>query len=149
MPEKLTFTIAGDPAGWQRAGINFSTGAHYTQGQTKTLETLVAWEYRRKYKDRMFPLRTPIALIIRAYLPIPPSKRKSERERMIKDEIRPTVKPDWDNIGKLISDALNGVAYADDKDIVFGAVQKAYSSKPRTVVTLWEFIDERGLAENE
>ena len=68
---------------------------------------------------------------------------------MLKDEIRPTVKPDWDNIGKLISDALNGVAYADDKDIVFGAVQKAYSSKPRTVVTLWEFIDERGLAENE
>ena len=33
---------------------------------------------------------------------------------MICDEISPTKKPDWDNIGKIVSDALNKFAYKDD-----------------------------------
>lgn len=57
---------------------------------------------------------------------------------MISGEIRPTVKPDWDNIGKLIADALNGIAYDDDKCIVDAMVRKFYSTDPRTVVILQE-----------
>ena len=33
---------------------------------------------------------------------------------MLEHRIRPTVKPDLDNVAKLIYDALNGVAWYDD-----------------------------------
>lgn len=33
-------------------------------------------------------------------------------------------KPDWDNAGKLVSDALNGIAYADDSQITLSTVRK-------------------------
>ena len=73
-----------------------------------------------------------------AYLPIPKSTSKKNRQQMIDGVIRPTVKPDWDNIGKLIADALNKVAYDDDKCIVDSQVRKFYSEHPRTVVILQE-----------
>ena len=48
-------------------------------------------------------------------------------------------KCDWDNVGKAVSDALNGVAYLDDDQIVRGCVTRRYASKSepaRTVVTI-------------
>lgn len=48
-------------------------------------------------------------------------------------------KSDWDNVGKAVSDALNGVAYLDDDQIVVGRVTRRYASKnepARTVVTI-------------
>lgn len=48
-------------------------------------------------------------------------------------------KSDWDNVGKAVSDALNGVAYVDDDQIVVGRVTRRYAAKnepARTVVTI-------------
>ena len=53
---------------------------------------------------------------------------------MLSGNIRPAVKPDWDNLGKLVSDALNGIAYGDDKSVVEARVMKFYSELPRTEV---------------
>lgn len=39
-----------------------------------------------------------------------------------------TMTPDWDNIGKLVSDALNKIAYSDDKLVDYALVRKL----PRT-----------------
>lgn len=59
---------------------------------------------------------------------------------MLAGQEQPTKKPDWDNIGKIICDALNGIAYADDSQIVLGQMVKKYSDNPRTDVRLWEVI---------
>ena len=61
---------------------------------------------------------------------------------MLSGFIRPTVKPDWDNIGKLVADALNGIAYDDDKCIVDAQVRKFYSDQPRTDIIIYGFRDE-------
>lgn len=48
-------------------------------------------------------------------------------------------RPDWDNIGKIVSDALNGIAYQDDSAIVCGVVNKwvaAEGEMPHVKVTL-------------
>ena len=37
---------------------------------------------------------------------------------MLEWEIRPTKRPDLDNIAKAVLDALNGLAYQDDSQIV-------------------------------
>ena len=48
--------------------------------------------------------------------------------------IFPTKKPDTDNIAKAILDALNGLAYYDDAQVVNLEVQKRYSNEPRAEV---------------
>ena len=63
---------------------------------------------------------------IDVFFSVPQSFSKKKREQALTDEIRPTVKPDWDNISKNICDALNGVAFPDDKAIVSGTVNKYY-----------------------
>ena len=55
---------------------------------------------------------------------------------MIDRLIRPTRKPDFDNIGKVICDALNGIAYRDDAQIVDALVRKFYSDIPRVIVEI-------------
>lgn len=43
---------------------------------------------------------------------------------------------DWDNLGKLISDALNGIAYHDDAQILYGSVEVLQSDEPGVSLTL-------------
>lgn len=38
----------------------------------------------------------------------------------------PTSKPDWDNEGKLVCDALNGIVWRDDAQIADGRVSKRF-----------------------
>ena len=138
---KVSFTVDGDPFGWQRAGQNRRTGAVYTKSKTRNREQLIGYAYKAAH-GMLFPRGTYIRLIIIAYMRIPQSTSKTKREQMLAGKIRPTVKPDWDNLGKLVSDALNGIAYDDDKSIVDAVVRKFYSDNPRTQITVCE-------AENE
>ena len=69
---------------------------------------------------------------------IPKSESKKRKKKMLANEILPTKMPDWDNIGKIITDALNGLAYEDDKQIVDGRVIKLHGEEPRVEVELEE-----------
>ena len=64
---------------------------------------------------------------IYAYMKYPKSFNREKIEMAEAGILKPTVKPDWDNISKNICDALNGVAWSDDKAITDGAVHKYYS----------------------
>ena len=57
---------------------------------------------------------------------------------MEEGKIRPTKKPDFDNIGKIVCDSLNKRAYNDDAQVVDAQVRKFYSRNPRVVVTIQE-----------
>jgi Holliday junction resolvase RusA-like endonuclease len=48
-----------------------------------------------------------------------------------------TIRPDASNVLKAVEDALQGVVYRDDSQIVSVVVQKAYSIDPKVVV----FVD--------
>ena len=61
-------------------------------------------------------------------------KAQLMRER----KIRPMKKPDFDNIGKIVCDSLNDIAYHDDAQIVDAQVRKFFSDDPRVVVTIQE-----------
>ncbi len=48
---------------------------------------------------------------------------------------------DWDNLAKAVCDALTGIAWADDTQIVSGAAAKRYAQRgeqPHTLVTIRE-----------
>jgi Holliday junction resolvase RusA-like endonuclease len=48
----------------------------------------------------------------------------------------PVVKPDWDKIARSCSDAMTGIIYLDDAQIVEGHVKKEYGWPERTVITV-------------
>jgi Holliday junction resolvase RusA-like endonuclease len=106
----------------------------YTPERTANYETLVKWYYTQASKG--CTLTGQIKADITAYCPIPKSTSLKQHQAMLDGKIRPTKKPDWDNIGKIICDALNGIAYKDDSAIVCGTVDKFYSENPRVEVTL-------------
>lgn len=55
---------------------------------------------------------------------------------MISGALLPTKKPDLDNVAKIVCDALNGVAYKDDAQIVDLKVHKYFSETPEVVVVI-------------
>lgn len=111
-------------------------GHTYTPKETKEHEDLIRWMYRRQIGTFRFPATDNLSIRITAFYAIPKSTGKAARARMATGEIRPTVKPDWDNVGKLVTDALNGIAYADDKQIVDARVRKFYAKSPITVIEI-------------
>jgi len=81
--------------------------------------------------------------VIVAFYGIPKSERKWKQKLMRSGEIRPMKKPDSDNIAKVILDALNGIAFRDDSQVIDLHVTKHYSDDPRVEIYL------RGMEEAE
>ena len=75
---------------------------------------------------------------ITAWYAIPKSARGKLREGMANGQVVPVVKPDWDNVGKIICDALNGVAWNDDAQVTQATVRKVYGLTPMVRVEIRE-----------
>lgn len=110
--------------------------ATYTPQKTKDYERLVQQYFSINYKGE--PLEGPVRINILLYMYIP--KKVSKKRRAMKEsrEILPIKQPDWDNMGKSITDALNKLAYQDDNQIVEAHVYKYYSTDPRAEITIQE-----------
>lgn len=76
---------------------------------------------------------------ITAFFDIPKSFSKKRIEEALEGCISPLKKPDADNIAKIICDALNGVAYKDDTQVVELRVRKIYAAEPSVSVLIDEF----------
>jgi Holliday junction resolvase RusA-like endonuclease len=136
--------IYGEPQGKGRP--RFSTVCGHvktrTTDQTVIYENLVKTEYRNQSGVR-FPDDAMLDVRVMAYYTIPKSISKKKRQAMLDHKVRPTKKPDFDNIGKVICDSLNGIAYRDDAQIVDAQVRKFYSDTPRVVVIITDIPDEK------
>lgn len=135
---KIRITIDGHPKGKGRP--KFSKQGHaYTPSDTREYEALIVTAYRAAYHGFKFPKETQLDLRIRAYYPIPKSDSKANRMKKLKNELRPkNIKPDIDNVVKIVCDALNDVAYHDDTQIVDQQARKFYSDQPRVEILLKE-----------
>lgn len=127
----VSFTIPGRPVAWARAGRG--NGATFTPAPQRSFAAAVRMAGGEAMAGRA-PLEGAVRLIVAAHFPIAVSWSKKKQEAARQGEIRPTGKPDWDNAGKIISDALNGIAYRDDAQIVSAVVDQFYSDRPRVDV---------------
>lgn len=136
--KQIKFSIPGQPFGKQRPRVvsrgTFSKA--YTPKETVSYENLVKLMYSQAAKGKMFPDGAMLDIRIIAYYDIPKSTSKKKRKEMLEHKIRPAKKPDWDNIGKIVCDSLNLVAYHDDSAVVDAQVRKFYSENPRVDVTI-------------
>ena len=114
--QKVMFVVPGEPIGKGRP--RFRQAGQYTQTyspkQTVNYEALVRLEYHAQCGNHVFCQDAALGMRITAYKPIPKSTSKRKTLQMLDNVIRPTKKPDWDNIGKIVCDALNKTAFHDD-----------------------------------
>lgn len=130
----ISFVISGEVKGKQRPRM--TRGGHvYTPTQTREAEAMIAKLGREAMGDR--PLLTgPVTLSVIVYTAPPKSVSKAVRAAMLAGEVHPTKKPDLDNCAKLVQDALNGVVYVDDSQIVQLWILKEYAEEARTTVQI-------------
>ena len=79
-------------------------------------------------------LEGDIDISIKAFYKIAKNDNKNIKAAKRAGEIKPTKKPDIDNVIKAILDGLNEVAYKDDAQVVNVSASKYYSDEPRVEV---------------
>lgn len=89
-----------------------------------------------------------LSVLMFAFFPIPPSWPAHKREAAFADRLRPTSKPDFDNILKVV-DALNPyfdrrvgckvpIVWTDDSAVVDGRIIKLFAKRnPGIVIEIW------------
>lgn len=146
--KEVDFRITKAPAGKQRP--KFSTRGRYpiayTPGKTVDNEIYVRGCFIEKSRGRQFPEKTPLSITLYSYYPIPKSLSKKAKAAMEAGYILPVVKPDLDNVIKLIMDALNGYAWKDDNQVVEIISKKMYGVEPHTDVHI-EIIETDGVVQ--
>jgi len=124
MSFQLIFSVEGDPVGKQRP--RFARGRTYTPKKTVEYEKKIA-DKAREAMGSSEPLETPVAVYIYANHAIPASYSKKRRADCLNHLERPN-KPDLDNTAKAFLDAMNGIVYKDDVQVVILHVTKRYDT---------------------
>ena len=135
--KELKFRILGKVKAKQSVKFG-KNGIKYTPGDMVNYANWVKTSFKKEYPEHLPHELDGCNLTVRldVYFKMPESFSKKKREMALKGDLRPTVKPDWDNISKNICDALNGIAYTDDKAIVDGSVHKYYDDYDYVNVTI-------------
>ena len=141
----------GRPTGKGRPRFD-RNGHAYTPTRTKVVEDLCRakivqqreatpeWSADAPY----FPAGTPVGVVINISFEIAGSWTKAKKRQAENDELLPTSKPDIDNVAKLALDAMNGIVYADDAQIVEMRTVKRYDRLPRVDVCVYEILTNGG-----
>ena len=119
----IEFTIPGEPVGKARPRV--AQGHAYTPQKTRDYEERVRWCWKAIAKGAP-PLEGPVSVTIDALHRVPKSASKALLQSIYAGQVVPMKKPDPDNVAKIILDALNGLAYLDDKQVIRLSVNKAY-----------------------
>ena len=127
--------LDGEPIGKGRPRFSRGTGHAYTPEKTARFEERLAWAAQSKM-DRKPLLEGELNMVVHAYFSIPKSKPQKWKTDALAWKIRPTKKPDIDNIIKGVADALNKVVYVDDTQIVVLTAMKFYSDRPRIEICI-------------
>lgn len=117
---RISFTVPIKPVGKARARVG-KNGHHYTPAPTKAAEAAVAL-VARSHAPRE-PSLLPMRLYVEAFVRTP------------------TARPDADNVLKLVADALNGVLWRDDAQVVDARCRKLMCGKtgdPRLSIVVEE-----------
>lgn len=132
------FKIPGKVQAKQRPRFSKS-GIVYTPKETRVYENFVRAcysDYANQYKWE--PYDGQLRAEVEVFIQVPKSDSKLKKQAKIIGEIRPTIKPDCDNLAKSILDSLNGLAYQDDRQIIELSVKKFYAEQPEVRVKLME-----------
>ena len=125
----IHFQVEGDPKGKGRP--RFSRAGKftrvYTDKQTLDYETLIK-SFAAEAMGSTDPLETPVSVYLYIRHGVPQSYSKKRTEACLSGLEQPCKKPDIDNIAKTYLDAMNGVIFKDDTQVIDLHVKKVYSA---------------------
>ena len=126
-PFRLSFAVPGRPQGKGRPRFVRATGHAYTPEHTASYEAKIAGFAQAEMLRPPIELGRPIRLTVTAAFLPPASWSRKKRDQALLGMIRPTGKPDIDNLAKVVGDSLNGVVWHDDQCVVEATVRKVYA----------------------
>ena len=132
---EIKFTVYGPP----KPQARHRTGKGFSYDPSAKIKENFAIIAQQSRPD--VPLSGPLRMVLTFYFPRPKSHyRTGKRSSELKDNMPQYYtckgRNDWDNLGKLVCDALNGIMFEDDGQIASAAVTKWYSTTPRTEVLI-------------
>lgn len=150
-PPLLTITLLGQPKGkvMARPAVlppNLAKGRLrvramiFPDKETAIYEGMLRYAGSLAMRDAGIeaPLDGPLRVRVTAVFSIPMSWSGKNQQRARDGLIRPTGRPDWENVAKSL-DAINKVVWRDDSLIVEGAVRKFYGLNPMLHVEVWRW----------
>lgn len=131
--------IPGEPVPWARAQGGAGPAKFTAPRQKAYARTIGQYFIAAGARPAKAWTGVPLSLTVQVLLPVPASWRPEKRAAALAGHIRPISRPDLDNWLKLPMDALNGLVWKDDAQVVdLGESGKWYAEKPclRIVVRL-------------
>jgi Holliday junction resolvase RusA-like endonuclease len=86
----------------------------------------------------------PVSVSYSFYLPIPKATSRVKTGQMDRNMIKHISKPDLDNLAYLVTNAMKGIIYHDDSQIVEKYERKQYGLDPRIVIEIRDLNVEEG-----
>jgi Holliday junction resolvase RusA-like endonuclease len=116
----VQFVVPGRPKAWERAGRDSrqASGGHYYVRDSVTIEAHAFATFAKLALRGKPPHRGPVLLGVKSVFPVPQTWPMWKRNLALSGQIRPIAKPDIDNLTKLVMDALNGICWIDDAQVV-------------------------------
>lgn len=116
----MKFVVAGVIKGKARPRFSGRGGyvRTYTPETTRDYENLIRRSYTQQSNKKY---EGALSIKIDAFF------KKNKRNKKVANTIYVLKKPDGDNIVKVVLDALNGIAYDDDKQVSKIEITKLYS----------------------
>lgn len=109
---KAEFSWVGQVRGWSRPRFDSRSKRVFNDKKLKQYQKEIAEAYRKQCPGAYFYKGDPLRVSVHVFRPLPES-----RPKRISAE-PDTIKPDADNMAKAVLDALNGVAFDDDAQVV-------------------------------
>jgi Holliday junction resolvase RusA-like endonuclease len=115
----IAFSINVEPRGKGRPRLSTRGGfaRAYTDPKTRAYEAAIRTVAVVAMAGRE-PLRRPLSVVLRFRLSVPPSTSKRLRAAILSGDETYLGRIDVDNAAKAVLDALNGVCWVDDRQIV-------------------------------
>lgn len=126
---KFTATYDIEPVAQGRPRFNSVTKRAKDPQKSKNFKRAIAILTRFKFRGE--PFKKPIKITAKFYRQLPKKTSQKNRELAELGQYLPTTKPDVDNYFKGLSDALNGLVFEDDNQLVEVHAHKFYSNNPR------------------
>lgn len=133
----VRFVVPGQPVGKgrPRAAIRGRHIQLYTPEKTVSYESLVATAAHGAMEGKV-PMEGACSVVMDIRLMVPMSWSAKKRQQALDGQLLPTKKPDADNVIKAIFDALNGIVWQDDVQVVQLEASKRYSAVPGVTVVV-------------
>ena len=131
----VSFFVPTEPVGKGRPRVS-TIGGHarlFTPKKTANYETLISLAAQQAMQGREL-IAGPVLMELAIRVSVAASWSKKKTAEALSGEIKPTKKPDIDNILKAICDGINGIVFKDDVQVTNVSMNKRFGETPGVTV---------------